>query len=46
MLMQNTRVRANFGGRPFMYAEGQEHRIAADEFHDLIQVKLILFLLS
>ncbi|KAL3856755.1 hypothetical protein ACJMK2_011476 [Sinanodonta woodiana] len=29
------RVRANFGARPFAYAEGQQHREAADEANDL-----------
>ena len=35
--LQNIRVRANFGGRAFAYAEGQEHRNAADDCHDAIQ---------
>ena len=36
-LFQNTRIRANFGARPFMYAEGTQHRKAADECHDVTQ---------
>ena len=36
-LLQNTRIRANFGARPFMYAEGTQHRKAADECHDVTQ---------
>ena len=35
--VQNTRFKANFGNRPFMYAEGGLHRSAADEAHDLTQ---------
>lgn len=34
-MFQNTRVKANFGARPFAYAEGQQHREAADEANDL-----------
>ena len=34
-LIQTTRVKANFGARPFAYAEGQQHREAADEVDDL-----------
>jgi hypothetical protein len=34
VLLQNTRIRANFGTRAFAYAEGQHHRNAADECHD------------
>lgn len=34
-LLQGTRVRANFGTRPFAYAKGQQHRDAADEANDL-----------
>lgn len=32
---QSTRIKANFGNRPFMYAEGARSRNAADESHDL-----------
>ena len=32
--LQQTRVKANFGNRPFAYAEGRQHRNAADECHD------------
>lgn len=35
--MQNTKVRANFGSRPFAYAEGQAHRNAADLCLDLAE---------
>ena len=35
--LQNTRIYANFGSRPFVYAEGTEHRKAADECHDVTQ---------
>lgn len=34
---QNTKVRANFGCRPFAYAEGQAHRNAADLCVDLAE---------
>ena len=34
-LRQNTRIRANFGARPFAFAEGQLHRDAADAANDL-----------
>ena len=34
-MLQNTRVKANFGARPFAFAEGQQHREAADEANDL-----------
>ncbi|KAF4790542.1 putative E3 ubiquitin-protein ligase HECTD4 [Turdus rufiventris] len=36
-LLQNTKVRANFGSRPFAYAEGQAHRNAADLCLDLAE---------
>ncbi len=36
MTFQNTRIKANFGGRPFAYAEGRHHRNAADDY-DLTQ---------
>ncbi|XP_063396384.1 probable E3 ubiquitin-protein ligase HECTD4 [Mytilus trossulus] len=32
---KGTRLRANFGTRPFAYAKGQQHRDAADEANDL-----------
>lgn len=32
---KNTRVKANFGARPFAYAEGWHHREAADACNDL-----------
>lgn len=32
---QNTRIRANFGTRPFAFAEGQQHKEAADAANDL-----------
>ncbi|OWF52164.1 E3 ubiquitin-protein ligase HECTD4 [Mizuhopecten yessoensis] len=32
---KNTRIRANFGARPFAFAEGQQHRDAADAADDL-----------
>ena len=32
--MQNTRVRANFGARPFCHAEGRQHHDAAVEAID------------
>ncbi|XP_053376532.1 probable E3 ubiquitin-protein ligase HECTD4 [Mercenaria mercenaria] len=32
---KSTRVKANFGARPFAFAEGQQHREAADEADDL-----------
>lgn len=35
VLLQATRVKANFGSRPFAFAEGQQHREAADEADDL-----------
>lgn len=35
-MLQNTRIKANFGARPFAYAEGRHHRNAADDF-DLTQ---------
>ncbi|XP_038007855.1 probable E3 ubiquitin-protein ligase HECTD4 isoform X1 [Motacilla alba alba] len=34
---KNTKVRANFGSRPFAYAEGQAHRNAADLCLDLAE---------
>jgi hypothetical protein len=34
---QNTKTRANFGSRPFAYAEGQAHRNAADLCTDLAE---------
>ncbi|XP_048853239.1 probable E3 ubiquitin-protein ligase HECTD4 isoform X2 [Brienomyrus brachyistius] len=34
---KNTKIRANFGCRPFAYAEGQAHRNAADLCVDLAQ---------
>ncbi|KAM9219161.1 putative E3 ubiquitin-protein ligase HECTD4 [Leptosomus discolor] len=34
---KNTKVRANFGSRPFAYAEGQAHRNAADLCIDLAE---------
>lgn len=37
ILLQNTKVRANFGSRPFAYAEGQAHRNAADLCLDLAE---------
>lgn len=36
-LLQNTKVRANFGSRQFAYAEGQAHRNAADLCIDLAE---------
>lgn len=30
-------MKANFGSKVFAYAEGQQHRDAADEFHDITQ---------
>ena len=35
--LQNTRIKGNFGGKPFAYAEGTSHRNAADDYHDLTQ---------
>ncbi|XP_055995500.1 probable E3 ubiquitin-protein ligase HECTD4 isoform X2 [Ostrea edulis] len=32
---KNTRIRANFGTRPFAFAEGQQHKEAADAANDL-----------
>ncbi|XP_077866440.1 putative E3 ubiquitin-protein ligase HECTD4 [Saccoglossus kowalevskii] len=37
MQKKNTRIRANFGSRPFAYAEGRQHRNAADECSDLTE---------
>lgn len=37
MAFQNSKIRANFGGRPFAYAEGQAHRNAADLCVDLAE---------
>ncbi|XP_029685253.1 LOW QUALITY PROTEIN: probable E3 ubiquitin-protein ligase HECTD4 [Takifugu rubripes] len=34
---KNSKIRANFGGRPFAYAEGQAHRNAADLCVDLAE---------
>jgi len=34
---KNTKTRANFGSRPFAYAEGQAHRNAADLCTDLAE---------
>ncbi|XP_077996372.1 putative E3 ubiquitin-protein ligase HECTD4 [Glandiceps talaboti] len=34
---KNTRIRANFGSRSFAYAEGRQHRNAADECSDLTE---------
>jgi E3 ubiquitin-protein ligase HECTD4 len=34
-IFQNTRIRANFGTRPFAFAEGQQHKEAADAANDL-----------
>ena len=34
--LQNTRIKANFGAKPFAYAEGRHHRNAADDY-DLTQ---------
>lgn len=35
--LQNSKIRANFGSRPFAYAEGQAHRNAADLCVDLAE---------
>lgn len=35
--LQNSKIRANFGNRPFAYAEGQAHRNAADLCVDLAE---------
>lgn len=35
--MQNSKIRANFGSRPFAFAEGQAHRNAADLCVDLAE---------
>ncbi|XP_013380029.1 probable E3 ubiquitin-protein ligase HECTD4 isoform X2 [Lingula anatina] len=32
---RNTKIKANFGAKPFAYAEGREHRDAADECSDI-----------
>lgn len=37
MPLQNSKIRANFGGRAFAYAEGQAHRNAADLCVDLAE---------
>ncbi|TNM90140.1 hypothetical protein fugu_004374 [Takifugu bimaculatus] len=37
ILEDNSKIRANFGGRPFAYAEGQAHRNAADLCVDLAE---------
>ena len=37
ILNQNCRVKANFGSRPFAYAEGQQHRDAAEAANDVIR---------
>lgn len=37
MVLQNSKIRANFGSRPFAYAEGQAHRNAADLCVDLAE---------
>ena len=37
LVFQNTSIRANFGSRPFAYAEGRHHRNAADECNDITQ---------
>ncbi|XP_025090246.1 probable E3 ubiquitin-protein ligase HECTD4 isoform X2 [Pomacea canaliculata] len=34
---KNCRVKANFGTRPFAYAEGQQHREAAEAVNDVIR---------
>lgn len=35
--LQNSKIRANFGSRPFAFAEGQAHRNAADLCVDLAE---------
>lgn len=37
VFLQNSKIRANFGSRPFAYAEGQAHRNAADLCVDLAE---------
>ena len=34
---KNCRIRANFGTRPFAYAEGQQHRDAAEAANDVLR---------
>ena len=34
---QNCRAKANFGTRPFAYAEGQQHRDAAEAANDVMR---------
>ena len=37
LFKQNCRVKANFGTRPFAYAEGQQHRDAAEAANDVMR---------
>lgn len=35
--LQNMRIRANFGGSPFAYAEGHNRHSSAESAHDLVR---------